>query len=102
MLGKAFVLGSFLAWYTGHDRAKQAFLLAVILATIWYAVKFTLHRRKWSKYVCPLSWLIQPGPPHSFFWGHLKVFGEATSRHGFESFELALNEFIEYAPGGVL
>jgi hypothetical protein len=50
------------------------------------------------------SWcsLFQPGPPHSFFWGHIKVFGEAVMATGGKSFELALKQFAEYGPDGVL
>jgi hypothetical protein len=49
-----------------------------------------------------ITLLIQPGPPHSFFWGHLKVFGEAASRHGGDSSEMVMKEFVKYAPDGVL
>jgi uncharacterized membrane protein len=52
MFGKAVILATFLAWlYTHHEGAKQAFLLSLVAGTIRLAIIWTLHRRKWAKYV---------------------------------------------------
>jgi hypothetical protein len=44
----------------------------------------------------------QPGPPHSFFWGHLKIFGEALESTGGGSIDRALKDLTQYAPDKVL
>jgi hypothetical protein len=58
MLGTATILGALLVYLvTDLDQAKQAFLLALAIGTVRFVVKFTLHRRKWAKYVCLLYFL---------------------------------------------
>lgn len=44
----------------------------------------------------------QRGPPHSFFWGHLKTFGEAIESTGGGSIDRSLKDFTQYAPDKVL
>jgi hypothetical protein len=57
MFGTATILGALLVYLvTDLDQAKQAFLLALAIGTIRFAVKFTRHRRKWAKYVCLFYW----------------------------------------------
>jgi hypothetical protein len=105
MLGTTIILGVFLAWrYTHYEEIKQAFLLALLFAALRFAIKFTRHRHKWAKFVPPLVKLIQPGPPHSFVWGHLRFLGEASKKLGLErpSFELVLEGLRKYGPDGVL
>jgi hypothetical protein len=46
--------------------------------------------------------MFQPGPPHSFVWGHLKFFGEAVVATQGKSFEFVFKEFQNYAPDKIL
>ena len=52
MLGIGVVIGALCFWqYTGHEQAKQTFLLLLAVGVVRFLVKFTLHRRQWAKFV---------------------------------------------------
>ena len=52
MLGILFIIGALCVWqYTGHDQAKQTFLLSLAVGVVSFLIKFTLRRRQWAKLV---------------------------------------------------
>ncbi|KAF2688555.1 cytochrome P450 [Lentithecium fluviatile CBS 122367] len=48
----------------------QIFMSIVVAIHTFYIAKFIRHRRFYAKL---------PGPPHSFLWGHLKLYGETLA-----------------------
>lgn len=85
---KMIILGDDASWPTQHiANANTLLLYSTLSGLTWFIWAFYQHRKRMRGLVSScqleqamrntnLAYSVQPGPPHHWFWGHLKVVGE--------------------------